>query len=140
MSYPRRFFECEYNFAMNKLWLRAIWMAALLAVLLGSLSPALAPPAFWELDKALHFSTFAALAAAVPFTAGRTSRRLLLLAILLGVGASIEILQSFVPGRSASILDFGADFAGLAVGALAGLWLSRHLPAFIGARFMTSGD
>lgn len=124
---------------MSKLWLRAIWMMALLAVLLGSLSPALAPPAFWELDKALHFSAFAALAVAIPFAVGRTSRRLLLLAILLGVGASIEILQEFVPGRSASILDFGADMAGLVVGVLAGLWLSRHLPAFIGTRFIPSG-
>jgi len=123
----------------NKLWLRVLWIIALIAVLAGSLDPALAPPSFWELDKVMHFSAFAALAAAVPFAASRWSRRFLLLAILLCVGGAIEILQEFVPDRSASFFDFSADAAGLVAGMLAGLWLYRYLPAIFRSHIMTSG-
>lgn len=125
---------------MNKFWLRVVWMVAVTAVLLGSLSPSLAPPSVWDLDKAMHFSAFGALAAMVPFAAARTSRRLLLLAVLLAVGGSIEILQEFVPGRSASILDFAADTAGLVTGGLVGLWLYSYLPEPLRKRFIPSGN
>ena len=128
------------NFALSKFWVRVFWMVAVSVVLLASLSPALAPPSVWDLDKVMHFSAFGALAAIVPFAAERTSRRLLLLVVLLGVGGGIEILQEFVPGRSASLLDFAADTAGLVVGATAGLWFHRHLPAFLRSHFMPSGQ
>lgn len=72
-------------------------------------------------DKPAHMLAF--FVAGV--TASLASRSLTWPAMALtGVAGGVEILQSFVPGRAASILDFAASLAGIAVGLALGavLW------------------
>jgi len=83
-------------------------------------------------DKLLHAVEYAGLAALLVLglthlgTVGR--RRAALLAVLLAsaYGASDELHQYFVPGRSCDLLDWAADTLGaLAGGLLAGPFLRR---------------
>ncbi len=69
-------------------------------------------------DKLLHFSMHAANAvvAALAFYTARAYLFALLLLLLLG--PFIELLQHFVPGRDASVLDQLANMAGLFTGAV----------------------
>ena len=82
------------------------------------------PPGFLLQDKLLHGMAYAALGGLlVPGFrgAGRSALAALLLAV--GVsslyGATDEIHQSFVPGRTADVLDWVADTLGAALGAAA---------------------
>jgi len=81
-----------------------------------------------HIDKLLHFSAFVwlAISAALALIPGRRSAWRVV-AGLLAYGAFIEIVQAFIPGRDASLLDLLADAAGIAAGLalVAGL---RHLP------------
>ncbi len=69
-------------------------------------------------DKLMHFAMHAgnAMLAALAFPVARNYVFALLLLFLLG--PLIELLQHFVPGRDASVLDQLANTAGLLVGAL----------------------
>jgi VanZ family protein len=67
-------------------------------------------------DKLVHFSAYLLLGAALSW--GGVRRRMAPLAVLaLGAayGGSDELHQLFVPGRSADVLDWFADVAGIAV-------------------------
>jgi VanZ family protein len=92
------------------------------------------PPELLAQDKVLHAIAYAALAALlVPGLrgAGLPARRALLAAIALAslYGVSDEIHQAFVPGRTADVLDWAADTAGAAVGAVvAGAALALRRP------------
>jgi VanZ family protein len=82
------------------------------------------PPEILLQDKLLHTIEYAALAALlVPALrlAGASPGAALALAVGLAslYGATDEFHQSFVPGRSADVLDWVADTLGAAVGALA---------------------
>jgi VanZ family protein len=92
-------------------WLPAIGWAALLFLL--SSRPSLPAPDVANLDKAAHFAAYAVMGLLLAFAADR-SRWPLWIAVALGAayGASDEIHQMFVPGRSASVLDWLADAAG----------------------------
>jgi len=74
-------------------------------------------PKIPHLDKAAHFGAYAVLGALLAFAADR-SRWPLAVAVALGVlyGASDEIHQMYVPGRSPDVLDWAADAAGVAAG------------------------
>ncbi len=93
-------------------WAPALAWAALLFVL--SSRPSLPSPGVQHFDKAAHFGAYAVLGAFLAFAAARTGWPLRLAAAL-GIlyGASDEIHQMFVPGRSASVLDWLADAAGV---------------------------
>lgn len=81
-----------------------------------------------EVDKLLHFSAYAVwgVFAVLATPAGRARR--LLLGVLLAAGAAIELVQPAF-GRSASMWDALANFAGLAVGAFAAVsWKDRAVP------------
>jgi VanZ family protein len=85
------------------------------------------------LDKAAHLLAFTALAcsAHLGFHASRGDTRtaLLLGGILLVYGGLIEVMQLFVPGRSAQWGDLLADGVGIALGiSLAALMLRCGLP------------
>ena len=71
-------------------------------------------PRFPHFDKVAHFGAYAVLGALLAFAADR-SRTPLAAAVLLGVlyGASDEIHQMYVPGRSPDVLDWAADAAGV---------------------------
>jgi VanZ family protein len=81
------------------------------------------PPELLLQDKLLHAIEYAALGALlVPALrlAGRSPVAALALAVGLAslYGATDEFHQSFVPGRSADVLDWVADTLGAALGAL----------------------
>ena len=82
------------------------------------------PPGLLLHDKLLHGLAYAALAGLlVPGFrgAGRSSLAALLLAVAVSslYGATDEFHQSFVPGRTADLLDWVADTLGAALGAAA---------------------
>lgn len=93
---------------------------------------------FW--DKLLHACEYAALAGLLTLAlraGGRTSRWAVPLGIVLAsaYGASDELHQAFVPGRSSDVRDWLADTVGAGLGAAAvGLALRlRRARASIGA-------
>jgi VanZ family protein len=80
------------------------------------------PPEFFLHDKLLHASEYAVLGgllAPALRLAGLRPRAALVVAVLLAsaYGATDEVHQSFVPGRSADPLDWVADTLGATVGA-----------------------
>lgn len=93
-------------------WLPAAAWAAVLFYL-SSLST-LPSPGVSHSDKAAHFAAYLVLGLLLAFAADRTARSLALAAALgLLYGASDEVHQLFVPGRSASLGDWMADAAGV---------------------------
>lgn len=82
-------------------------------------------------DKVAHFGAYAVLGALLAFAADR-SRVPLAVAVVLGLlyGASDEIHQVYVPGRSPDVLDWAADAAGVAAACfLYFRWRSRRAAA-----------
>ncbi len=80
-------------------------------------------------DKALHALEYGALGALLAWPLARVApRRAFALAVVLAsaYGASDELHQRYVPGRSAEVRDWVADTAGGALGAAAALWLRRR--------------
>ncbi len=79
------------------------------------------PPS--DFNSLAHFAVYALLAVAIHFALSRDhdAETTWILAILLAsaYGAIDEIHQSFVPGRSPDIVDWGWDTLGAAVGASA---------------------
>ena len=107
-------------------WLPATAWAGLIFWL--SSLPTVPAPEVPYIDKVAHFGAYAVLGALLAFAADR-SRTPLAAAVLLGVlyGASDEVHQMFVPGRSADVLDWCADAAGvLAAVYLYTLWRLRR--------------
>ena len=93
-------------------WLLGLAMLALLVLSLAPLSGSL-PSTGW--DKGNHALGFAVLG-----WLGRWSwpgRMVIVLPVLLGYGALIELLQSFTPDRLAEYGDLLADGVGLLLGA-----------------------
>lgn len=83
------------------------------------------------IDKVAHFGAYAVLGALLAFAADR-SRVPLLLAVGVGLayGASDEVHQMFVPGRSPDVLDWAADTAGVLTACLLYTrWRSRRAAA-----------
>lgn len=104
--------------------------AFLLALLVGTVL-ALVPSSgggIPHLDKLMHLTAFFNLALLLDLASLRPFWRWKL-PFLLGYGATVEIMQAFVPWRSFSIADFIADTAGvLLYWAVWRWWLHRHLP------------
>jgi VanZ family protein len=105
-----------------------VLVAAAAVAFWAALQPQLAPPDTFEADKFIHIGAFAFLGGLASLAA--PNRRLLVIAALalVGLGTGIEIGQSMVPGRSASLLDLAGDVVGIiggiaAVGLMAPIWL-----------------
>jgi VanZ family protein len=93
--------------------------------------PTLPGPELPYFDKVAHFGAYAVLGALLAFATDR-SRVSIVLALALGVlyGASDEIHQMYVPGRSPDVLDWAADAAGVATACiLYTRWRSRRAAA-----------
>ncbi|HYE01533.1 MAG TPA: VanZ family protein [Alphaproteobacteria bacterium] len=97
----------------------AALVIATAAIAAASLTPSLAPPGEFGIDKLLHALGFAGLAVLATAAFRGRGTHLFAYALLLAVGAGIEVAQSWVPGRQGSLLDLLADGAGLLLGAAA---------------------
>ena len=101
-------------------WWKAAFFAMLVIVLWLALSPR--PPAAIDTgwDKLNHALAFGALALSGRFGFPGSHARAAVIALgLFGFGIAIELLQTFVPSRSAEVNDVLADVVGIAVGLLA---------------------
>lgn len=120
-------------------WLPAVaWAGLIYGLSSRSTVPGPEVPYF---DKVAHFGAYAVLGALLAFAAHR-SRAPLAVAVVLGLlyGASDEVHQMFVPGRSPDVLDWAADAAGVLTACfLYTRWRSRraaaHAAAGTGASF-----
>jgi VanZ family protein len=108
-------------------WLRILWLAAVIAVIVGSLLPGSSLPIqtldkLPVSDKVLHFAAYAILA----FLPALHERWPAVAVTLLGVialGVLLEFLQKLSPGRTFEVADMVAD----AFGVLCGLILALPL-------------
>jgi len=108
----------------------AAWAAVLVAFAVISL-PEAPQPVRLNVDKMRHAAAYALLGAlAARAFAGAVGRGgtvafVASFFLVFGVGVSTEIIQLFIPARSADIVDLGADLAGGVAGALLYLWAFR---------------
>lgn len=110
-------------------WLPAVAWAATIYWL--SSRPTVPAPEIPNVDKVAHFGAYAVFGALLSFAAER-SRLPVLAAVAIGVlyGASDEIHQMYVPGRSPDVLDWAADAAGVTAACfLYTRWRSRRAAA-----------
>jgi len=105
------------------------WLLALLVVAVALLALTPAPPVELGVgwDKLNHVLAFTALAlcAALGYRTPR-ALQLVMLAALLGFGGLIEVLQQYVPNRSAEWGDLRADAIGIGIGALVAACVLRR--------------
>lgn len=115
-------------FRIQRLFTIAFWAAALFAYLAAVL-PQQEAPSFSSSDKVEHVVAFFTLAVLSRFAHPRWSF-LLLAALLGGFGAFIEFSQ-MIPAlhRDASIYDWYADMAAVAVGLLVAGFARRRFAA-----------
>lgn len=104
-----------------KPWLR--WAPALLcmaAIFVASAQPTVRLPDVDNSDKMLHFAAYAGLGVLLAYGGAPAAMgRRPLIAIGTLYGASDEVHQSFVPGRTPDLLDWVADTLGAIAGVLA---------------------
>ena len=101
---------------LRRLGVLLLWLASLALVVAATLKPhfRVAPPSS-DVDKVYHFLAYCWLAGlALVGWGGRWAVVLALLLVPLGGG--LEWLQGFVPGRTASTLDFLANSLGICAG------------------------
>jgi VanZ family protein len=93
----------------------SLFIAACLAIVVGSMIPAMAPPGELYIDKLVHLSAYA-LVAMLGCLAIRPRWWPILIAVLMGASGCIEIAQKLVGSRTASMGDFLASVLGVAAG------------------------
>lgn len=76
------------------------------------------PPPLMNGDKVLHFFAFGALAFLVDFAFPRSRFGAVKIILLILYGLAIEVVQSFLPYRSASAADLLTDIGGICTYAL----------------------
>lgn len=104
-----------------------LWAAGVLFV--GGQSNPPAPRTDLPLDKFAHFGMYGVLGVLTGYgwlRAGRRPARLWLFAALVAVGATDELHQLVVPGRSGEWGDWVADVAGGGVGLFAYTWFKQR--------------
>jgi VanZ family protein len=117
----------------------AAWVAVLVLFAVVALPEAPQPRAL-NIDKVRHAAAYALLGALAARAMAGAARRggtfafVVAFFTVLAVGAGTEIIQAFVPGRSADVVDLASDLAGGVFGALAYLW------AFAGRAAETSSQ
>lgn len=104
----------------------ALMFAIMVAALFyGSAAPTSVPALESPWDKLAHLVYFAALA--VLFVVATGTRSLLTAVIVVGfVGMADELVQSTVPYRDASWVDFAADLIGASVAVAGFAWLDSR--------------
>ena len=102
----------------------ALWCLAWLIVAIKSLEPGIELPLGLS-DKAVHFTAYAVMAAAVASFCHVPARILGWVGLTVAGSAALELAQHFVPSRTMDGLDLVANASGAACGALlALLWIA----------------
>jgi VanZ family protein len=109
---------------MNKI-IFAVWVACIVGVAIGSVSPSMAPPGVYNLDKVAHFVGYFVLAFLPSLLIKKMWQQALLCVCVILMGAGLEIAQSHVPGREGSLDDLFANALGALSGVVASLNLSH---------------
>lgn len=119
---------------MNTLsrWLYRIPAIVLsIAIFLVSHSSISVPPPFGFADKVYHVIVYAVYGLTLVLAA-RTfqlpPKKALRIAMVIGLvfAATDELHQSYIPGRSADVIDWLADAAGMGIAALVAYQVERH--------------
>jgi VanZ family protein len=111
----------------------AAWVGVLFTFAFISL-PESPQPASLSIDKVRHAAAYALLGALAARAVAGAVRRGGTLAFVAAfftvavVGVGTELIQSFVPGRVADVVDLACDLAGGVVGAAAYLWAFTGRP------------
>ena len=117
-----------YSFHPTSGWARVVaWALAVIITILSVVPPDLRPdsgvPHYFE-----HFLAYVVVA--IAFAVGYDWARTLVVLFLGAFCALIEIIQLFVPGRHARLLDFATDAlgacTGVAVASAVKMFCSRH--------------
>jgi VanZ family protein len=100
---------------------RYLWLAAMAAVVIGSLSPAdsslmRAVAQVHIQDKVLHFGAYVFLASFPVLGMRRKLEAFVAAGSMVLLGLLLEIAQHFVPGRSPEVADEVANILGVACG------------------------
>lgn len=106
------------------LWriLAGSWALLGVGVLWGSIeSQSELPEFFPHFDKFVHMSAWAMLASFGPLLIEGRRKQMFAALSLLGASAVIEILQAFIPLRTASVMDLAANAVGIATGTGVGM-------------------
>ena len=104
-----------------------VWIASVATVIYLSLSPRLEIPYdFINADKIVHLLSYLWLAA-LPFFAFQVPKTALAGALcMVPLGAGLEFVQHYVPGRCFSVADMVAN----CLGVMMGIWLARSAKRF----------
>ena len=114
--------------AASRVW-RLLTVLLIVAVSYLALTPTPPPSVDFGWDKLNHALAFTALACSAYLGHPASRRaRLLWLCVLLAFGGLIEVLQSFVPDRSAQWGDLLSDAVGIVCGAVLGAFALRSAP------------
>jgi VanZ family protein len=106
---------------------RLVLMAGLVVITHLAITPQQYPVVKHIWDKANHFLAFYVLALLIDFSFPKTNLGISKVIALLTYGILIEVIQSFIPNRTASLLDLVADGIGIAIYRFS-LPVIKHVP------------
>ncbi len=110
-----------------------LWLAAVLCVVVLSLSPKYGPPGALHADKLLHALAYGGLTG-LPFAVfGRDRAVYAAAALMLPLGFGLELAQDFIPTRTADAADALANVIGVALGAHLGPMVRQLANRWFGA-------
>lgn len=111
--------------------LQTIFIAYVLFVIVLSLIPLPSTGTAMYTDKIIHFLMYGIMGFLAYISVPSKSGRKYLLVFIVLLGAALELIQIFIPGRSASYIDLAANTAGV-VFAIFLFWIySRLFPGRI---------
>lgn len=94
----------------------------IILVIFLSLIPSAAIGGAMPSDKLAHFLAYGVMGVLASLSVKSISKKVLLFILIIGLGILLELLQFYIPGRSASLFDIIANTLGAVAGYLA-VWL-----------------
>lgn len=118
-----------------KLGVLTIWIAATCVALAFAFKPQALEFDFEGSDKLMHFAAFAALAFLPVMTFEKIRNIAAGIVFVMAIGIGIEVVQHYLPTRSADVMDVVFDGIGITAGVIAGtvarsLYHSFLVPAY----------
>lgn len=103
---------------MGSIWFKLLYWMAIVVIVVVSVVAISGPQVFSFEDKLFHFAAYAILAVLGCF--GYPTQKAMLgnLLFLILLGVALEVVQSFLPNRSAEVADFIANTLGVVGGGL----------------------